>query len=172
MRKENWLGLAIAVVLPGLCLLFVIPAMLSNNIFFAVDRIEAEPVQVVVYYGGDVYAFEPDDAEYDLLVDACYATLYEQNGFNEWGWSDARFHQARSEGMAVELLYAEPVKLPGNRVNAADPTRLFFPLNVFGFSGEVVFRGGESDYWGGPIRVDTLDRVRDAVCEVLAIPQT
>jgi hypothetical protein len=52
------------------------------------------------------------------------------------------------------------VKLPGNRMDIADPTRLFFPLEVFGHEGEVVFRGGRSDYWGLPIRVESLDPMR------------
>lgn len=167
-RSLNLIGLIVGLLLAGICMLFVVPALLSGNIFFAVGVINKKPIQAVIYYEGETYVYGPNDPEYDILVDACYATLRNENGFLEWGWSDMRFSQARSEGIAVELFYEEPVKLPGKRLDIADPTRLFFPLYVFGFEGEIVFRGGEGEYWGRPIRVDTLDRVRNAVEQIVA----
>lgn len=157
----NWLGLIGSLALLLVCFLFGLPAILSGNLLFATDIITGEPVQVMVYHHGASYTFEPGDPEYDLIVEAANTTLGQEAGYYEWGWSEERFEQARSEGIAVELIYADPVKIPGNRVDIADPTRLFFPLEVFGADGEVVFRGGHREYWGLPIRVHTLDRMRE-----------
>lgn len=166
-RSEyNWAGLIIALATVGMCLLFVLPAALSGNPFFAFGRINRRPIQAIVYYEGEALVFTPDDPEYDRLVEACYTALAHEIGFAEWGWSEQRFEQARTEGIAVELIYDRPVKLPGSRLDIADPTRLFFPLEVFGHEGEVVFRGGSHEYWGRPIRVDTLDPVREAVQQI------
>lgn len=165
----NWIGLVIALFIIAFCFLFALPAALSGNILFSSNIVTGRPIQVAVYYEGETTVYEPGDPEYDRLVAAANETLANETGFFEGvGWSEERFHQARTEGIAVELLYAEPVKLPGRRVDISDPTRLFFPLEVFGASTEMqmVFRGGRDEYWGLPIRVDTLDRLRNAVDEV------
>lgn len=167
-KKYNWLGLALALVAAGVCLLFVLPAVLANNPLFTIDYISERPAQVVVYYHGQNVVFLPGSEEYDQLVTACYQALYTETGVYEMGWSGRRFAEARTEGVAVELIYTEPVKLPGRRVTMADPTRLFFPLEVFGFEGEVVFRGRDETYWGLPIRVASLDPVREAVEAIFA----
>lgn len=169
-RKFNWLGFIATLAIPALCLLFAVPAFLSDNLLFATNAIPQKPYQVVLYYDGESYVYEPGDREYGVLVDAAYATLATQNGFQEWGWSDTRFQQARIEGDALEFLYLEPVKIPGNRLDIADTYRLFFPLDVFGWDAEVVFRGGDSSYWGAPIRVDNFDELRGAVAEVVSAP--
>jgi len=162
-RRYNWFGLIVALALLGACLLFLLPAALSGNLFFAIDNIRVKPIQVTVYYQGEIEIYTPGSQEYNSLVEACYETLYHHIGITELGWSAERFDQVRTEGIAVELLYAEPVKLPGKRLDIADPVRLFFPLELFGFDSEVVFRGDPSRYWGLPIQVDTLDRVRAVV---------
>lgn len=159
-RRANWLGLSLSLALLFGCLLFGLPAVLSGNLLFATRIIQQRPVQVILYHQGESYTFEPGDSEYDQFVEVGYTLLGNEMGFHEWGWSDERYAQARAEGTAVEFIYAEPVKLPGNRMDIADPTRLFFPLEVFGHEGEVVFRGGRSDYWGLPIRVESLDPMR------------
>ena len=166
-RRYNWLGLVVALTLLATCLLFLLPAALSGNLFFAVNNIRLKPIQVTIYYQGETEIYTPGSQEYDSLVEACYETLYHHIGIAELGWSDERFDQIRTEGIAVELLYAEPVKLPGKRLDIADPVRLFFPLELFGFDSEVVFRGDPGNYWGLPIQVDTLDRVRAAVKEIV-----
>lgn len=170
-RPFNVGGLIVALALPGLCLLLVLPAILSNNLLFATDWVLQEPEYAVIFYKGDTYIFEPGDPEYDSLVEVCNTTLAHENGFVEWGWSDQRFEQARTEGIAVELIYGDPVKVPGSRMDIGDMYRLFFPLEVHGFSGEVVFRGGESEYWGNPIRVETLDWLREMVEQIISDQQ-
>lgn len=167
-HRYNWVGLGIAMLLLfAACMILL--ALLSGNALFATDVITTRPAQVVVYHSGERLIYEPGDPEYGQLVDAAYETLYNESGIVEGlGWSDARFTQAREEGIAVELLYTEPVKLPGIRIDIADPTRLFFPLEVFGHSGEVVFRGSQDEYWGLPIRVESLDALRSAVNEIVA----
>ena len=166
-RRYNWLGLIVALLLLAACLLYLLPAILSGNLFFAVNHIRTKPIQAIVYYHGQTNIYAPDSQEYNKLVDACYETLYNQVGITEMGWSDERFEQARTEGVAVELLYAEPVKLPGQRLDIADPVQLFFPLDVHGFDKEIVFRGDADEYWGRPIHVDTLDRVRIVVEDIM-----
>jgi hypothetical protein len=158
----NWLGLAFSLMLILMCFLFALPAILSGNLLFSTDHISRRPAQVILYNNGQSYTFEPGEPEYDQLVNAAYDTLAHENGINEMGWSDKRFEQARLQGKALEMIYTDPVKLPGSRIDIADPTRLFIPLNVVGHEGEVVFRGSVDDYWAAPIRVDTLDRVRSA----------
>jgi hypothetical protein len=160
-------GLAVAIIALGVCLLYVLPAILSDNILFATSAITVKPIQAIVYYEGKTTIYEPSQPGYDTLIDGAYKTLSLENGFEEMGWSDARFQQARSEGIAVELIYTEPVKLPGNRMNIADVYRVFFPLKVFGFEGNYVFRGGLNDYWGAPTRVDNMDAVNEAVNTVI-----
>lgn len=164
----NWFGLIGMLALLIGCLFVALPAALSGNILFATDVITEQPVQAVIYYEGETIILEPGDADYNVIVEAAYETLGNETGIVEGvGWSEERFTQARSEGNAVELLYAEPVKIPGQRVDIADPTRLFFPLEVFGHDGDYVFRGGREEYWGLPIRVDTFDRLRAAVDDVM-----
>ncbi len=166
--KYNWIGLLAMLVGIFACFLFVLPAALSGNLLFASNVITQQPAQVTIYYDGDSYTYEPGDPQYDALVSAANETLANETGFWEgFGWSEERFTQARAEGIAVEFLYAQPVKIPGRRVDIADPTRLFFPLEVFGHTGEMVFRGGHLEYWGLPIRVDTLDRMRAAVEQIV-----
>lgn len=167
--KWNFLGLIVALLVIGACLLFVVPASLSDNLLFASDQIDQKPIQVILYQSGKSRVYTSGDPEYTELLEACYKTLANEIGMSEMGWSDARFAQARGEGTAVELIYAQPVKLPGKRVDVADTYRLFFPLEVFGAQGEIVFRGGqgEDSYWGLPIHVDTLDRVRAVVEQIV-----
>ncbi len=166
--RYNWIGLVGMLIVAAICLLFLLPAALSGNLLFSADVVRGAPVQIALYYRGQSFIYEPGDPEYDLLLEAANATLVHETGFYEgFGWREERFDQARREGVAVELLYAEPVKVPGRRVDIADPIRLFFPLEVFGHEGELVFRGGRTEYWGLPIRVDTLDRLRDAVDQVV-----
>ncbi len=166
--RYNWIGLIVALAALAACLLFVLPAALAGNLFFAADVISGMPAQAIVYYHGQMYVYVPGDPQYDTIVDAAYQTLYHEIGIvGGFGWPEARYEQARTEGIAVELLYSEPVKIPGRRVDIADPVRLFFPLEVFGHEGEVVFRGGRDSYWGLPIHVDTLDRLRTAVEQVV-----
>ncbi|MBN1310405.1 MAG: hypothetical protein JXB30_03225 [Anaerolineae bacterium] len=166
-RRYNWFGLIVALALLMGCLLFLLPAALSGNWLFPVNYIRAKPIQAAVYYRGEAEIYTPGSSEYDRLIEACYETLYNHVGIAELGWSEGRFDQARIEGVAIELLYAEPVKLPGRRLDIADPVRLFFPLELFGFDSEVVFRGDPDHYWGLPIQVDTLDRVRTVVEEIM-----
>ena len=163
MRRSaamNWLGLAFSLMLILICMLFALPAILSGNLLFATDVISVRPSQVILYHAGKSYTFEPGEPEYDLLVNAANETLMHENGINEWGWSDQQFEQVRHQDTALEMIYTDPVKLPGSRFDIADPIRLFFPLMVNGHQGEIIFRGGSDDYWAAPIRVDTLDRVR------------
>jgi len=162
----SWLSLI--GVLAGLlaCFFFALPAALSGNLLFATNVIQGKPVQIALYHDGEVTTFETGDAEYDRLTEAVYTALGNEIGYYEWGWSEARFDQARAQGTSIELLYAEPVKLPGNRLDIADPTRLFVPLDVFGYEGEAVFRGGRSGYWALPIHVETLDAVRAIAQEI------
>lgn len=169
-RRFNPLGLIVAFILMIACLMGLL-AILSGNPFYAFNRISEEPSQVIIYYDGETYFYEPDSEEYDLLVEAAYETLRNEQGVAEFGWASSRFDQARTEGDAIELVYADPVKIPGNRVDIADVYRLFFPLDVFGWSSDVVFRGGRTMYWGLPVRVDTLDRLRDAVDEVIVVDE-
>lgn len=165
-KQVNFKGLIIALALVLICLLFVIPAILSNNLLFAFNTIQGMPARVAIYRDGQAYDFYPGSQEYEMLVDAAYKTLYNEIGVEESGWSSARFEQARSEGIAVELFYDEPVRIPGKRVDIADTYRLFFPLEVYGWNSEVVFRGGLNMYWALPVRVDTLDRLRDAIVQI------
>lgn len=165
-KRTNLIGLLIALALALACLLFVVPAILADNPLFAFDTITARPTHVTVYDGGEATTFYPDSEEYDVLVEAAYQTLYNEIGLEESGWSSLRFEQARAEGLAVELFYDEPVRIPGKRVDIADTYRLFFPLDVFGWDSDVVFRGGRNLYWGLPVRVDTLDRLREAVAQL------
>ena len=141
---------------------------MSNNLLFASGRIIEKPVQAILHYEGETYIFQPGDPQYDALIEASYVTLLFENGFMEMGWAEERFAQVKAEGDAVELIYAQPVKVPGARFDMGDTYRLFFPLDVFGFEGEVVFRGGDSQYWGNPLRVDTLDRIRGTVNQIVA----
>gem|GEM_PF-2233374 len=165
----NWAGLVVALLIVGVCLLFAIPAALSGNLLFATDIILQRPSQVIVYDKGQTYTFERSDPEFDTLVNTAYQAIGTENGIREYGWSTARFEQARTTGTAVEFVYSEPVKLPGKRIDIADPTRLFFPLDVFGTTNEpdMVFRGDENKYWAVPIRVDTLDPLREAVNKIV-----
>jgi len=166
-KKTNVWGLLLALGLPAACLIFVVPAMLSGNALFATDIIVQTPYEIVLYHDGQELSYLPGDVGYDLLLDASYEAIATQNGFNEWGWSERRFNQARTEGTAVEMFYSEPVKLPGSRVDVADVYRLFIPLEVFGASdANMVFRGGESEYWGAPLRLATLDPVYEIVTEL------
>lgn len=160
-------GLLVAFIAVALCLLYAVPAILSDNLFFISPTITEKPIQAIVYYEGKTVIYEPGQPEYDKIVDACYQTLARENGFEEMGWSEERFHQARTEGIAVELIYSKPVKLPGNRMNIADVYRVFFPLKLFGFKGNYIFRGGQNQYWGAPTRVDSLDLVREAVNAII-----
>ncbi len=166
-RAVNLLSMGVALALGLGCMLFAVPAVLSGNALFATDVIRQRPAQVILYHQGQSYVFEPGDPEYEQLVEAAYTTLRNETGFYEWGWSGQRFEQARAEGTALEFIFAEPVKLPGNRIDIADPSRLFFPLEVFGYEGEAVFRGGRTEYWGLPIRVPSLDPIRQEVARVL-----
>lgn len=171
LRKFNLTGLALALLLVGACLLLAIPAVLTGNPLFAINYVSQRPIQAILYHEGEMMIFNPGSPEYDLLVEACDQTLYDWVGVTEMGWSAQRFEQARSEGTAVELIYAEPVQVPGWRVNMGRAYRLFFPLEVFGHQGEVVFRGSADSYFGLPIHVATLDRVRVAVGQITAEPQ-
>lgn len=167
-RRTNTSGLIIALVILAACVLFVLPALLSQNLLFAFGIITQKPAQAVVYHAGESYVFLPGSPEYDALTDAAYKTLSKEKGIVEAGWSTQRFSQARSEGTALELFYDEPVKVPGSRVDIADTYRLFFPLDVFGWDQDVVFRGGHSTYWGLPVRVDSFDRIRTVVDDIIA----
>ena len=164
----NWLGLLVVLIAVALCFLFVLPAALASNVAFFSKSISTLPAQVMVYYDGETYIYQQGDTEYDQIVEVAYDILGEERGIQDgFGWSDSRFEQARSDGNAVEFIYAEPVKLPGRRVDAAAPVRLMFPLNVFGHSGEMVLRGGQEDYWGAPIRVPSLDPLRETVDNII-----
>jgi hypothetical protein len=164
----SWLGLVAA--LGGLfaCLFFALPAALSGNILFATNIIQGKPVQAVIYHDGSTITLSPDDPEYDQLVNSVYTALGNEIGYYEWGWSEERFTQARAEGISLEFMYARPVKLPGNRIDIADPTRLFIPLDVFGYEGDAVFRGGRSGYWALPIHLASLDDIRTVTDEIIA----
>jgi hypothetical protein len=164
----SWLGLILVLGALFACLLFALPAALSGNILFASNVIQGKPVQVVLYHDGDPITFSPDDKEYDQLVSSVYAALGDEIGYYEWGWSEERFTQARSQGTSIEMMYAQPVKLPGNRLDIADPTRLFVPLDVFGYEGDAVFRGGRSGYWALPLHLQSLDDVRAIASEIIA----
>ena len=87
-KQLNFLGLAISLVLLGICLLFVIPAALSGNMFFAFGRISQKPEQVIIYRDGETHIFEPGSTEYDKLVDAAYDALKTEIGIEESGWSE------------------------------------------------------------------------------------
>jgi hypothetical protein len=164
----SWFGLVLVLVGLFACFFFALPAALSGNILFASNVIQGNPVQVVLYHDGDTMTFEPGDAEYDQIVNSIYAALGNEIGYYEWGWSEERFSQARSQGISIELMYAQPVKLPGNRLDIADPTRLFVPLDVFGYEGDAVFRGGRSGYWALPIHLESLEDVRVIAREIIA----
>ena len=166
-RDLNLAGLLIALGLLAGCFFFAIPAALSDNIFFAVGRISERPEQVVLYHDGQTYEYLPTSIHYDRIVDTAYQIIRKEAGVDESGWSETRFTQARTEGTAVEMIYNEPVKLPGSRVDIADTYRLFIPLEVFGWNNEVIFRGGHTMYWGLPIRVDSLDPLREVIADVL-----
>ncbi|NDJ52315.1 MAG: hypothetical protein GYB68_04410 [Chloroflexi bacterium] len=163
--RYNIKGMLIALGIVFIVLLIGIPAALSGNLlFFVPTAIEQEPVMVHVYHNGQQISFEPGDAEYRLLVDAVYEAISTENGFLSMGWSNRRFSQARNDGVAVELIYDEPVVLPGNRINSGHPIRLFVPLDVYGTNNPpIVFRGGAGQYWGDPMRVVSLEPVATAV---------
>jgi hypothetical protein len=168
--RYNWIGLVVSLAAVLFCFLYAVPAFLSGNALWGLDTISARPIQAILYNRGQTLIYEPGSKKYDLLVKAAYTTIYNQIGVSEAGWSEARFMKARAEGLALELIYNEPVKLPGRRIDISDPSRLFFPLDVYGWTSEVVFRGGERGYWGLPLHIDSLDPLRQAVAKVLAMP--
>jgi hypothetical protein len=167
-QRYNWLGLVFAFGLVMFCLLGVLPAALSGNPWFSTGYIDKEPDEIHVYYKGKSETFMPGDPEYDRIVSVAYEVIRSENGVDEVGLSDGRLEQARSEGIGVEMLYKEPVKLPGRRIDIADPTRIFIILEAFGYKGEFIWRGGRSEYWGLPIRVPTLDPLRRVVEDIMA----
>lgn len=166
--RHNWIGLVIAIGLVMFCFLGVLPAALSGNPWFSTGYINEEPDQIVVYYKGKTATYAPDSPEYQRLVAVIYDVIRTENGINEVGVSTDRQAQARSEGIAVEMFYKQPVKLPGRRIDIADPTRLLIILEAFGYSGEFVWRGGRTEYWGLPLRVPTLDPIRKVVDDIMA----
>jgi len=171
--RYNWIGLILSLAVMFFCFLFVLPAFLSGNPLWAFNTIPSRPIQAILYTENGPLIFEPGSKDYDLLVNAAYDAIYKQVGVSDVGWNEQRFAEARQDGLALELIYNEPVKLPGRRIDISDPTRLFFPLDVFGWTNssaysEVIFRGGERSYWGLPIHAESLDPVREAAQQVLA----
>ncbi|NDJ54350.1 MAG: hypothetical protein GYB68_14870 [Chloroflexi bacterium] len=166
--RYNLLGMLGALGLAFACLLIFLPAAYSSNPLFFIDTfVSSRPALVTVYYEGWQASFDSSDPEFDLLVDGAYESIASQNGFISMGWSERRFNQARTEGIALEMFYDEPVVLPGNRVDIGDVRRLFIPLDVFGSGNPwVVFRGGDDLYWGDPIRLSNMEPVRQAVEQV------
>jgi hypothetical protein len=164
MRQNvNLRSFALILFLTIAALVYFTPVVQTGNLLWFLPVFNDKAEQIVVYRRGEQFTLTPNDPDYDELTAVANRLISKIKAVHAtFGISDSGLEELRTEGVAVELYYAEPLKLP-HSANLGGPNQLLIPLSSYYVENPVVIRGFDGEYWGAALRVGDLGPLQAAV---------
>lgn len=162
----NLRGLALALIVLGLILLYALPALNSRNPLWFVPSLGSEPNQIITYRDGERQVHRPGTPGYKLLAPLTTKALREVSGLDDSGLSEATLREIRSEGRAIEVFFPQPITIPTTLL-VGKPNQIFIPLDDEYAEMAVAYTGNDGKYWAQGLRIrpnyDALRQAFDAL---------
>jgi len=164
MRQNvNLRSFALILLLTIAALVYFTPVIQTGNFLWFLPVFNTKARQIIVYRNGEQFTLYPVDPGYDELTAASNRLISKIIAVHAtFGISDSGLETLRSEGTAVELFYAKPLKLP-HSANLGGPNQLLIPLSEHYTENPVVIRGFDGEYWGAALRVGDLGELQAVV---------
>ncbi len=153
--NPNLKGLALAMAVFGLLLLYAIPALSSRNPTWFLPSPAAEPNQIVTYHNGMRTVYLPGSPGFRLLAPLCQQALGEVSGLLDAGLSEATLRELRSSGNAVEVYFSRPITIPNAAFSLGHPNQVIVPLDDKYDGWQALFTGNDGRYWAQGLRIPT-----------------
>jgi hypothetical protein len=164
MRQNIHLrSFALILLLTLAALVYFTPVVQTGNLLWFLPVFDTKAEQIVVYRRGAQFTLYPGDPDYDELTALANRLISKIKAVHAtFGISDSGLEELLTKGVAVELTYAEPLKLP-HSANLGGPNQLLIPLSGYYAETPVVIRGFDGEYWGAALRVGDLRPLQAAV---------
>lgn len=144
-------------------LVYLTPVVQTGNFLWFLPVFNTKAEQIIVYRRGEQFTLQPADSDFDELTALSNQLISKIKAVHAtFGISDSGLEELRAEGVAVELFYAEPLKLP-HSANLSGPNQLLIPLSGHYTINPVAIRGFEGDYWGAALRLGDLTALKASV---------
>jgi hypothetical protein len=162
-RDLNLRAFGLILLLTIVALVYLTPVVQSGNFLWFLPVFDTRAEKIIVYRHGEQITLQPADPDFDELTDVSNQLISNIKAVHRtFGISESGLEALRAEGVAVELFYAEPLKLP-HSANLSGPNQLLIPLSGHYVENPIVIRGFDGEYWGAALRVGDLDRLQAAV---------
>jgi hypothetical protein len=150
--NTNIRGLALALIVFLLALVYAVPATSSGNLLWFIRSLDAEPSQIVTYRDGTRTVHLPGTPGYRALSPLCTKALQEVGGLDDSGLSPATLDDIRKGGKAVEVYFPKAITIPTS-LRVGKPNQVFIPLDDKYAMQAVAFTGNDGQYWAQALRI-------------------
>lgn len=151
----------ILLILP-LLLVFGIGMVMNGDPLWFMSTFDEMPTRIVLYQNGcrtELVAGQPGFAELNSAVNQSLSQL---SGFwATYGLSEDSLRYYRTQGNALELVYAKPVTIH-SPYRFGHPDKLFIGLSDQLGQDRALFGGHAAQYWAGAVRLKSIQGIQRA----------
>ncbi len=151
----NLLSLFVILVLVLGGFFYLFRVLTTSDWLWFSSSFDAQPRQIIVVNHGQPTQIFPDDPRFAAIVDAFNRSISSGYHYSGMGFSDPTWERVERDGLYVDTIYAEPVRLRGS----FEPTNRLRLL----VSGEnihrtqVLFRSNETEWARSPYKLSTVE---------------
>jgi hypothetical protein len=157
----NILGLILMTVLVFGGFVYTYRVLTTGDWLWWSSSFNATPRQLAIIDRGERTELHPSDPLFHELAGAMNEAISRGYHYGGFGVSDITWQRMEADGVMIEATYAEPVKLRGG----VQPTRRLLLLiggrNLW--TEQILFRSNDGDWDRIPLRVSTVEPVRDVL---------
>jgi hypothetical protein len=157
----NLLSLIVILVLVLGGFFYLFRVLTTSDWLWFSSRFDAQPSQIVVVNHGQPMQILPDDPRFAAITDAFNRSI--SSGYHDsgMGFSDPTWEQLEQDGLYIDMIYAEPVRLHGN----FEPTTRM-RLLVSGdkiHRTKVLFRSNETEWARNPYALNSVEPLQQVL---------
>ena len=94
-----------------LVVIYLVPALNTNDALWFWPWFDAQPREIVIYYGGEVSTLRPEDADFAPIVQVVNAIVKKRNAYTTLGLSPETVERYQRQEHAIELRYEHPTRI-------------------------------------------------------------
>ncbi len=167
--NPNLKGLAVAMAVFGLLLLYGIPALSSRNPTWFIPSLGSEPSQIITYRHGVRTVHPPGSPGFKALAPLCLQALREVSGLLDAGLSNETLREIKASGDAVEVYFPRPITIPNPSYALGNPNQMILPLDDNYDDWQALFTGNDGQYWAQGLRIpSTYQKIKAALRDLPA----
>ncbi len=157
----NLLSLLVILVLVLGGFFYLFRVLTTSDWLWFSSRFDAQPSQIVVVNRGQPTQILPGDPRFAAITDAFNRSI--SSGYHDsgMGFSDPTWAQLEQDGLYVDTIYAEPVRLHGNFEPTTRMRLLVRGDNMH--RTKVLFRSNEAEWSRTPYSLNTVEPLQQVL---------